>query len=95
MCLRFLLFIIAGVILARFIYGFIIRSSYRSQADQIIRQGEGSIRSIDYLIHVLSHQAPPSSGDKQRIQKLKKIRSDLKRGVKHVDSRVVEDPGEK
>lgn len=91
-CFNILLYIIAAFLIARLIWSAIMRSNRRREIDRIIKQGEGSFERIEIYISILNRDPAPTRRDLVRLQKLRVIRENMRRGVKRVSSRIIDPP---
>lgn len=94
-CVITLLYIIVAVFALKLIWAVFQQIAYRREVDKIIRNGEGSPERIEFLIVVLGRNPMVSKRDLYRIEKLRAIRKNMRRGVKKIRSRVVDNERDK
>ncbi|GEM_PF-6850640 len=94
-CVVTLLYIIVAVFVLKLIWAVFQQIAYRREVDKIIRNGEGSPERIEFLIVVLGRNPMVSKRDLYRIEKLRSIRKNMRRGVKKIRSRVVDNERDK
>lgn len=94
-CVVTLLYIIVAVFVLKLIWAVFQQIAYRREVDKIIRNGEGSPERIEFLIVVLGRNPMVSKRDLYRIEKLRAIRKNMRRGVKKIRSRVVDNERDK